>query len=267
MTAYAGLGFDPAPGDAARVGALAEAMSAVGTHAEDAQGQLTGALATSGPWHGTAADEFRRRATGLPGRLAGHRDLTATAAETLFDWASTLTDLQRRAEQFDRRARTLRTRIADAEQVVDEWVTAVSVASTHTRPAAEATLAEHERALSDLRADLSTVLESAHRLSAEHRAAADRTTQRLRSLVPTAAAAPATPSPSDAGALLTGLSATTRRAAAAAGLTAARPAGPPPGGAVATAVAASAEPAGGTWVFGRAAPMQALVSALGDPGT
>jgi hypothetical protein len=273
VTGYTGLGFDPVPGDAARVAALADAMTAAGTHAEDARDQVTGALAASRPWHGTAAEEFRRRATDVPARLAGHRDVTASAADALFDWASTLADLRRRAEELDRRARTLRSRVADAEQAVEQWQTAVSVASTHTRAAAEATLAGHEHTLTGLRTELATVLDSAHRLAGEHRAAADRTTQRLRALAPTGPAGPPAPAAgagtgAGAGAVLTGLAAATRRAAAAAGLTAARPAGPPPAGAVAAAVAAPAEPAAGTWVFGRSVPASTLVAALaGDRRT
>jgi ABC-type transporter Mla subunit MlaD len=267
-SAYAGLGFDPVPGDARRVAALAEAISAAGRHAEDAHGQVVSAIAVSQPWHGTAADKFRRRGPALSDPLTAHRDSTTAAAVVLFDWASTLADLRLRAEQLDRRARSLRSRIADTEQLVDEWVTAVSVASTHTRPAAETTLAGHERDLANLHTQLSDVLASAHQLSAEHRAAADRTTARLRALAPVPATAASTTAPTGLRALLGGLSDATRRASAAAGLAGSGPPVVPASGALAVAVAPGAGGGGGSWVFGPPVPMNQLVAALpGDRRT
>jgi hypothetical protein len=260
---YSGLGFDPVPGDARRVAALAEAISAASRHAEDAHGQVVGAIAVSEPWRGTAADRFRGRGPALSDPLTAHRDSTTAAATTLFDWASTLADLRSRAEQLDRRARGLRSRIADAEQLVDEWVTAVSVAGTHTRPAAEATLAGHERDLADLHTELSSVLDSAHQLAAEHRAGADRTTARLRALAPVPAPTPPPAARATGlGVLLGGLSDATRKVSVAAGL--AGPGSPvvPPPGALAVAVTPRAGGSGGSWVFGPPVPMDQLVAAL-----
>lgn len=264
MTAgFGGLGFDPAPGDPRRVAALAEAMAAAGRHAEDARGAIAGAVAVSQPWQGAAAEEFRGRGAGLPDRLAAHRDSTGAAADVLFDWSSTLTDLRLRAEQLDRRARGVRSRLADADQLVDEWETAVSVASTHTRPAAETTLAEHRRRQEALRAELSGVLTDAHHLAAEHRAAADRTTAALRALAPVAPPAAVAGPGTTLAALLTGLSGATRAAGAVAGLAGVPGSTPPPAGAVAVAAAPPARPAaGGSWVFGPAVPVDRLVAGL-----
>ncbi|HEX4704456.1 MAG TPA: hypothetical protein VH352_20180, partial [Pseudonocardiaceae bacterium] len=137
MTGYTGLGFDPAPGTVDSARALAEQFAEAGRLIADAAGRCTDAMATSQAWRGAAADEFRRRGAALPTRLHDQQDTVTAAAEVLFAWATTLADLQRQAEQYDRRARGLSVRIADAEQLVDEWVTAVSVASTHVRPRAE----------------------------------------------------------------------------------------------------------------------------------
>ena len=257
MTGFAGLGFDPAPGDPRRVAALAEAIASAGRHAADAHDVLRGAVSASGPWRGSAAEEFRRRADALPGRLVAHRDDAPPAAEALFEWASTLSDLRLRAENLDRTAGRLRTRLADAEQLVDEWVTAVSVAGSHTRPAAEATLAGHERERDAVHADLEAVLAQARGLAVEHRAAAGRTTARLRSL--------AGPASASVGTLLAGLSRATRRAGAVL-----RPASsvprPPRAGAV--SVALDAEPAaGGSWTFGPAVPVDRVVAGLAGRAT
>jgi hypothetical protein len=242
VTGYPGLGFDPTPGDTGRVAALAEAAAAAARHAADAHAGISGAVDRSRPWVGPAADEFRRRATELPARLATQRDSAAAAADVLFGWASTLADLQRRAEQLDRRARVLRTRIAAAERLVEEWTTAVSVASTHTRPQAEATLAAHQGELDALHAELTPVLDSAAQLAAEHQRAADRVTSELRAT---------SPAPGGIGALLTGLSGATRRAAAIAALAGQPHWVVPPAGAVAGALACGPpHPPTRTWVFG-----------------
>jgi len=248
MTGYPGLGFDPAPGDTGRVAALAEAATAAARHAADAHAGISGAVDRSRPWVGPAADEFRRRATALPARLAAQRDSATAAADVLFGWAATLADLQRRAEQLDRTARALRTRITDAERLVEEWTTAVSVASTHTRPQAEATLAAHQRDLDALHAELTPVLNSAAELAAEHQRAADRVAGELRGTSPSQTS------------LLSGLSAATRRAAAIAALAGQPHRVIPPVGAVATALASGPpDPPTRTWVFrGPAVPIDRL---------
>lgn len=257
MTDYAGLGFDPVPGDPRRVAALAESLIAAAGHATDAHDTVVGALDTSGQWQGDAADEFRRQTGALPARLAGHASGATAAARTLFDWSTTLADLQRRAEQLDRRARGIAVRLADAEQLVDEWTTAVSVASTHSRPAAEATLAEHVRDRDALQAELSSIRATARRLGTEHRAAADRVTAELHALLPVPATVSSTPS---MGAVLTGLSTVTRMANAAIGLSPG-PATVPPAGAATIALAAPPS-TGRTWVFGPAVPIGQLAAAL-----
>ncbi|HEX3783244.1 MAG TPA: hypothetical protein VHX38_26555 [Pseudonocardiaceae bacterium] len=262
MNTYRGLGFDPAPGDPRRVGALADALTTAGRQVADGQDQVAGAVSTSAPWQGRAADGFRRQAGDQAARLTAHQGTAADAAAVLFDWASTLSDLQRRAEQLDRQARTLRGRLTEVEQAVEEWTTAVSVASTHARAAAEATLAEHEQTLAGLRAELNSVLAAAQRIAAEHRSAVDATTARLRALLPTggATAPMSTTSATGMGPLLAGLSDATRRAAVAAGLpgSGAAPVGSPAAGALALVAAPPPVRATGSWVFGRSVPAQRL---------
>jgi hypothetical protein len=265
---YLGLGFDPVPGDARRAAALAESFAAAARHTDDARGRIAEAVAASEPWHGTASDEFRRSGADLSSRLAAaHSDGASRAAEVLFEWAATLADLRLRAEPLDRRGRDLRSRIADAEQVVEEWVTAVSVSSTHTRPAAEATLAGHRRTLDGLRAELSSVLESARRLAGEHDRGAERTAALLRALTPAAPPVSAgSVAPSGLAALMTGLSGVTRGVSVAAGLTPSGSGTAPPVGAVAVALAAAPAPGGGTWVFEREVPVERLAAAFPAAG-
>jgi hypothetical protein len=251
---YAGLGFDPAPGTVDSVRALAERFAEAGRLIADAAGRCTDAMATSDAWRGAAAEEFRRRVAALPTRLHGQQDTVTAAAEVLFAWATTLADLQRQAERYDRQARGLLVRIADAEQLVDEWDTAVSVASTHVRPRAEATLAVHQATLAGLRAELDAVRAAARTLAADHRRAAADTAARLRSPVmdqPTTRRRLTVAT--DIGALLADLTAQARRATAMAALaTWSGPRRPPAGGLGTTlaALAATGTDSATTWTFG-----------------
>jgi uncharacterized coiled-coil protein SlyX len=257
-SSYRGLGFDPAPGDARRVGALADALTAASGHVADGTQQLGGAVTASEPWHGKAGDGVRRRGGELAARLAPHQQSAGAAARVLFDWAATLSDLQRRADQLDRQARALRARIADAEQAVEEWTTAVSVASTHARASAEATLAEHEQVLTGLRDQLNSVLTQAQQIATEHRTGLGDTTNRLRALLPDSSTPATTPTATGMETLLAGLSDATRRAATAAGLPPHDGSTAPPAGALAFAAAPAPASTTGSWVFGRSVSAQTL---------
>ena len=179
MIRYTGLGFDPAPGSVESVRALADALADAGRAIANAAARITHAVNTSDAWEGSAAEEFRRRATAVPTGLHADQQAVGNAADALFAWATTLADLQRQAEQHDRRARGLVTRIADARQLVEEWEIAVSVASTHARPSAESTLASHRTALAALQSELDSVRDTARQLAVAHQQAAAATVSRL----------------------------------------------------------------------------------------
>ncbi len=183
MTRYTGLGFDPTPGAVESVRALADALADAGRAIGDAAGRVTHAVGTSDAWQGNAAEEFRRRGNTVPVGLHADQQAVSVAADALFAWATTLADLQRQAEQHDRRARGLVTRIADARQLVEEWEIAVSVASTHTRPRAQRTLAGHRQALAALQSELDSVRAAAQQLAVAHRQAAAATASRLHAPV------------------------------------------------------------------------------------
>jgi uncharacterized protein YukE len=179
VTRYSGLGFDPTPGNVDSARTLADALADAARTIGDAAGRITHAVGTSDAWQGNAADEFRRRGTALPATLLTDQQAMSDAADALFTWVATLADLQRQAEQHDRRARGLGTRIAQARHLVEEWEIAVSVASTHARPTAEATLAGHQRVLAALQSELDSVLDDARQLAVAHQQAAASTTGRL----------------------------------------------------------------------------------------
>jgi uncharacterized coiled-coil protein SlyX len=264
---YRGLGFDPAPGDARRTGALANALTTASGQVADGAHQLGSAVTASEPWHGKAGDGVRRRGGELAARLIPHQESAGTAAQVLFDWAATLSDLQRRADQLDRQARALRDRIADAEQAVDEWTTAVSVASTHARAGTEATLAAHEKTLTGLRDQLNSVLAQAQGIAAEHRAGLADATNRLRALLPDSSAPTPTTTATGMGTLLAGLSEATRRAATAAGLPRQdASSAPPAAGALALASAPAPARTTGSWVFGRSVSAHQLRAAFPTEG-
>ncbi|MFD5826089.1 hypothetical protein [Lentzea sp. NPDC060358] len=161
MADYRGLGFDPAPGDA---GAVA-AASARCRHLVELPAPPAG-------WEGAAADAFAARLAGLRDDLETARRTLGTAAGTLDDWAGTVLANQRRAEELDRRARSLRGAAEDA----DNDVVQASFRGGPDHVAATARLEE-------LRRELDGVLAAARDLEADHRSAARRVADRLRHLL------------------------------------------------------------------------------------
>lgn len=276
MRRYAGLGFDPVPGNVDQVRAVAEALAMAARRTGDAEDRISSAAGASDAWHGVAADEFRHRIVPLTGRLRDRQDAMNSAAELLFSWAGVLSDLRSRAEQYDRRARQLNDRIGAAEQLVEEWAIAVSVAGTHTRPQARATLESHERALGRLRSELGTVLETARQLATDHREAADDTADQLGVLLADVPAPPArrrSELVTGIGSVLSGLSGCVRRASRAAAWVphAGHPVATVVSGGSAVAERAMAEtpvdPGHGWTVDGVGVPIDQLVAALsGDTG-
>ncbi|MBY8848900.1 hypothetical protein K7G98_10275 [Saccharothrix sp. MB29] len=110
MTDYAGLGFDPAPGNAGAVAAVSERCSAAFAVPD----------APPARWQGAAADGFRTRLEAVVSELTAVRRAMRAAAGVLDEWATTLLGNQRRAEELDRRALRLRRALAEAADELDQ---------------------------------------------------------------------------------------------------------------------------------------------------
>ncbi|MEU4745155.1 hypothetical protein AB0G02_32490 [Actinosynnema sp. NPDC023658] len=174
MADYRGLGFDPAPGHAGAVAAASDRLS------------VAFAVPGSAPeeWTGAAAEGFWTRLVAVVSELTAVRRAMRAAAEVLDGWATTLLGNQRRAEELDRRALTVRRALAEAADEVDR-TGAMAAFTSADGQAHEQAVARHEQ----LRRQLDEVLEEARLLERDHRAEARRVAERLRAEEPSTAIA------------------------------------------------------------------------------
>lgn len=169
MTDYAGLGFDPVPGNAGAVAAVSERCSAAFAVPD----------APPARWQGAAADGFRTRLEAVVSELTAVRRAMRAAAGVLDEWATTLLGNQRRAEELDRRALRLRRALAEAADELDQTGALARFTPAHAEAHARAT-ARHD----ELSRQLDEVLDEARLLERDHRAEARRVVERLRAEEP-----------------------------------------------------------------------------------
>ncbi|MGH3432118.1 MAG: hypothetical protein ACRDQB_04700 [Thermocrispum sp.] len=178
---YPGLGFNPVPGDQRAVeGVRARCHQAA--RALEADPSVRDAVRRCHEWTGPGADAFATRLGRIPARLQASREVLAAMADILDGWAATLADNQRRADDLDRVARGLSTRITDAQDELDR---ATVDAQFATGVAAADAVAAREAArsrLATLQAERDRVWQDAQVLERDHRVAADRVAERLRLL-------------------------------------------------------------------------------------
>jgi Papain fold toxin 1, glutamine deamidase len=167
---FPALGFDPAPGDTAAVGAAASDVRAAGAVFSGAAASV--ARLNSSAWTGAAADAFRSQLDDLPRDLDLAAGSHRTAAQALVDYGTGLVARQRRAGDLESRAADLRRRESAA-------VAEVNRLAGQTAPAGSAELARfkdrYDTARShatSLGSDLQDVIAQARRLLDEHRSAA-----------------------------------------------------------------------------------------------
>jgi hypothetical protein len=177
------LGFDPVPGNPAAVAAASERCGAVASTAGATEPVLREALALSGTqWTGEAAQVFGARLEHAPRELTSARNVLRAAAEMLDEWAGTLLANQRRADQLDRQAVTLRRAVVDAADEVDATST---VAQFSTGALGVGAAADHAAAVArydQFQQELDKVIEDARTLERDHLAEARRVAERLRAL-------------------------------------------------------------------------------------
>ncbi|MFE2914047.1 putative T7SS-secreted protein [Kitasatospora indigofera] len=116
---FAGIGFDPAPGDTAGVEVLAAGLRQAAKEIDDAR-QIVARVSHNGSdWQGEAADAFSARIGKLPAQLdTAHASFT-TACTTLHAWRDQLADLQRRADDDEKQAEAARTKLTTAKNNPD----------------------------------------------------------------------------------------------------------------------------------------------------
>ncbi|MDH6142606.1 hypothetical protein P3T35_004634 [Kitasatospora sp. GP30] len=113
--AWAGLGFDPAPGDQAVVTGLSTSLRTVAAHLVSVHGTLSQIAAGQGEWTGDAAQAFAGHLGKLPGYLQDASDSITQAYQELDKWYQSLTANQPRAVVLDDQAVAARQALAQAE--------------------------------------------------------------------------------------------------------------------------------------------------------
>ncbi|MCR2825042.1 putative T7SS-secreted protein [Microbacterium sp. zg.Y909] len=114
MSAFAALGFDPAPGDVAAVRSFAEQLETGRRSADDALDLMRGG--DSAEWQGMTADAFR---SSLDSEFRPHLLDIRTAFEdsrgSLTEWADRLADFQARAARLEEQARVAQATLASRQ--------------------------------------------------------------------------------------------------------------------------------------------------------
>ncbi|MEV7548572.1 hypothetical protein AB0N89_02990 [Amycolatopsis sp. NPDC089917] len=178
MSRFAGLGFDPAPGDA-------DAIEGAARRCSEAAAKLDLALAARievpREWAGEAALTAAGRAAAERTALEPAPAVFRATAGILTSWAGIVVAGARRADQLDRRAVALRRALVEATDAVEVAETAVQFA-TGTAAAAQADLAAAKARRDEVRRELDRVLEQARALEAAHRAEASRVEHELKAL-------------------------------------------------------------------------------------
>jgi hypothetical protein len=176
---FAGLGFDPAPGNAGSVRAAADAMAGAGDRLAGSPGSMRSTLAAS-DWQGTSAESFVRAGAPVPGTLATAHGQLRAAGQTLRTWHGRLLVNQHAAERLDATAKKLRHEIAEAERGVLAADARLAAAIGPNQAKAKADLQHAQHDLTHLRTRLATTLRAAHRLARRHRREADSAAAALR---------------------------------------------------------------------------------------
>ena len=179
MTDFPALGFDPAPGDAAGVKELAERYRRISTKLGSAADTLDTVASRTGLWSGDAADAFLGNVNRLPEYLGTAVESTSSASSALGGWATTLRELQRRAEELELRARQ-----AAAEAVAARDDPALDLAGQEffdpgSLGAAQQLLDAAQARLGAAVDELEAIQEAAHRLKDQHTEAAENAADEL----------------------------------------------------------------------------------------
>ncbi|MDI2130693.1 putative T7SS-secreted protein [Yinghuangia seranimata] len=112
---WPGLGFDPAPGNPAAIGALNTQLTNAATTLTDAHGRLKAVLDGTGVWTGKAANEFKEHAGKLPEQLDKAAQSLQKALGILRSWDTDLTAWQTTAKGYEANAVEARTKVSQAE--------------------------------------------------------------------------------------------------------------------------------------------------------
>lgn len=177
---YPTLGFDPAPGNVARVTEVADSLGAVAREIGEAFTDLTHIGKSGGIWEGEGARAFAAKVNELPDYLEKANKSLGGASDTLSGWSQDLSSMQRRATEYERLAAEAMQKVETAEANPDLQL----AGQTFTDPAAlqQATnaLRAAEQQLASAQASLESFREDARRLLDQHQELAAAVAAKLR---------------------------------------------------------------------------------------
>ncbi|HEY0637348.1 MAG TPA: hypothetical protein VGD67_06855 [Pseudonocardiaceae bacterium] len=180
MTSYAGLGFDPTPGEPGAVRDSLAALAAAGQQLGMVIGNLESALSLSDGWSGDAADDFHDNADDLPTALTKGAESMGKAADALVTWAEQLVGNKQQTEILDKLARELKKQIAAAEGAVAAAASGARMARGAQAGAARDAYDSAVADLASLREQLAAVIDEARTLEATHLGQAEATAAKIR---------------------------------------------------------------------------------------
>jgi ElaB/YqjD/DUF883 family membrane-anchored ribosome-binding protein len=180
IVSWPGLGFDPAPGSAAAVAQLAQAMSAAQRQLTEAL-QIISGVGRGGTWTGDAASAFLSRVGELPKHLQQAEDSFGAAAHELTGWQSQLASMQQKAQELESEAVNARARLNGAEMNPVLGLRGHVFANPQDAQEAQQRYDAAVQEINTAQNDLAAIVDQANRLLAEHRGLAEEAAKAIDS--------------------------------------------------------------------------------------
>lgn len=177
---YPVLGFDPAPGHAASVGALGATLRKVSNELGDAYRQLSHIGEDTGMWSGQAADAFRQRVGPLPQYLSTANRSLGEAGKILGQWSTELTSLQGTAHRYETEAAAVQKQLQRAQANPDLKLAGRHFPDQASLQQAEFKIQEANAEVDRVEHELEAIRQQARRLQHQHRELADQVAKRLK---------------------------------------------------------------------------------------
>jgi hypothetical protein len=264
LTSYAGLGFDPTPGEPSAVENALTQLAEGGGKLGMLMGTVESDLDLSDGWEGAAADEFHDNLDDIPRALNSGAESMGRVGDALVRWAGQLADNKRQTETLDKLALELKQQLREAVTELNQAQAALESAHGAGKSTAQVAFdraAVHAVSVND---QFDAVIEQAKTLQDKHLAQAEATACKIAAasnsdtFEPTGKAAQTV---GTIGSVLGEISAWTGRAAFVAALLATGPAGWTVAGALAGATAASGLTGTGAKLYAKQAGVHSLKDA------
>ncbi|WP_034272444.1 putative T7SS-secreted protein [Haloechinothrix halophila] len=177
---YPTLGFDPAPGNVAKVTEVADNLGTVAREIGAAFTDLTNIGKSGGIWQGEGAAAFAAKVNELPDYLEKANKSLSGASDTLSLWSQDLSSLQRKAAEYERLAADAMREVKAAESNPDLQLAGQMFSDPAALEQATAALRAAEQRLASAQESLESFREDARRLLEQHAELASDVAAKLR---------------------------------------------------------------------------------------